>query len=77
MEVLPRGSAWLDTGTIEDLNEASNYIRALEHRQGTKVGAPEEIAWRMGWLSDADLERLATPLIKSGYGAYLLDLLKD
>ncbi len=77
VEVLPRGSAWLDTGTVEDLNEAANYIRAIEHRQGTKVGAPEEIAWRMGWLSDEDLERLAQPLVKSGYGAYLLDLLND
>ena len=77
VEVLPRGSAWLDTGTVEDLNEAANYLRAIEHRQGTKVGAPEEIAWRMGWLSDADLERLAEPLVKSGYGSYLLQLLKD
>ena len=76
VEVLPRGSAWLDTGTVEDLNEAANYIRAIEHRQGDKIGAPEEVAWRMGWLSDADLERLAEPLVKSGYGRYLLDLLK-
>ncbi|WP_300681234.1 glucose-1-phosphate thymidylyltransferase RfbA [Nocardioides sp.] len=77
VEVLPRGSAWLDTGTVEDLNEAANYLRAIEHRQGTKVGAPEEIAWRMGWLTDGELEALATPLVKSGYGTYLLDLLKD
>ncbi|WP_017936559.1 glucose-1-phosphate thymidylyltransferase RfbA [Nocardioides sp. Iso805N] len=75
VEVLPRGSAWLDTGTVEDLNEAANYIRAIEHRQGTKVGAPEEVAWRMGWLSDAELAELAQPLLKSGYGRYLLDLL--
>ncbi|WGL52042.1 glucose-1-phosphate thymidylyltransferase RfbA [Nocardioides sp. BP30] len=75
VEVLPRGSAWLDTGTVEDLNEAANYIRAIEHRQGTKVGAPEEVAWRMGWLSDDELAELAQPLVKSGYGAYLLDLL--
>jgi glucose-1-phosphate thymidylyltransferase len=77
VEVLPRGSAWLDTGTIEDLNEAANYIRAIEHRQGTKIGAPEEVAWRMGWLSDEQLARLAAPLAKSGYGTYLLRLLDE
>src|SRR3954451_4986571 len=77
VEVLPRGSAWLDTGTVEDLNEAGNYIRAIEHRQATKIGAPEEVAWRMGWLSDEELETLARPLVKSGYGAYLLRLLDE
>ena len=77
VEVLPRGSAWLDTGTFDDLNDASNFVRALEARQGTKVGAPEEVAWRMGFLSDAELEAAAEPLMKSGYGTYLLGLLDD
>ncbi|MBM7518112.1 glucose-1-phosphate thymidylyltransferase [Nocardioides nitrophenolicus] len=77
VEVLPRGSAWLDTGTFDDLNDASNFVRALEVRQGTKVGAPEEIAWRLGIIDDARLEELARPLLKSGYGRYLLDLLAE
>ena len=77
VEVLPRGAAWLDTGTVCDLTEAANYIRAIETRQGAKIGAPEEVAWRMGWLSDTDLERLAQPLVKSGYGSYLLSLLEQ
>ncbi len=77
VEVLPRGSAWLDTGTFDDLNDASNFVRALEARQGTKVGAPEEIAWRLGIIDDDRLEELAKPLLKSGYGRYLLDLLAE
>jgi glucose-1-phosphate thymidylyltransferase len=74
--VLPRGTAWLDTGTFESLNDANNFVRTLESRQGLKVGAPEEAAWRQGFLSDAELESRATALAKSGYGVYLLDLLR-
>jgi glucose-1-phosphate thymidylyltransferase len=77
VEVLPRGSAWLDTGTFDDLNDASNFVRALEARQGTKVGAPEEVAWRMGYIDDSQFAELAQGLLKSGYGRYLLDLLDD
>jgi glucose-1-phosphate thymidylyltransferase len=76
VEVLPRGAAWLDTGTIADLNGAADYVRAVEQRQGQKIGAPEEVAWRNGWLSDEDLIRIAEPLSKSGYGAYLVQLLR-
>ncbi len=77
VEVLPRGSAWLDTGTFDDLNDAGNYVRALEARQGTKVGAPEEVAWRLGWISDEQLAERAEGLLKSGYGHYLLELLDE
>ncbi|MCT2089510.1 glucose-1-phosphate thymidylyltransferase RfbA [Micrococcus terreus] len=76
VEVFPRGTAWLDTGTFTDLNDASNFIRTVENRQGLKVGAPEEIAWRQGFLTDDDLRERAEPLVKSGYGQYLLDLLQ-
>ncbi|RNL63014.1 glucose-1-phosphate thymidylyltransferase [Nocardioides marmoriginsengisoli] len=76
VEVLPRGTAWLDTGTFETLNEASNYIRTVEKRQGLKVGAPEEVAWRQGFLSDDELRLRGEKLAKSGYGEYLLQLLE-
>lgn len=77
VEVLPRGTAWLDTGTFDSLNDAGNFVRTIEHRQGFKVGCPEEVAWRMGWLSDAELVERAEPLRKSGYGDYLLSLLQQ
>ena len=72
---LARGTAWLDTGTPDALLEAAHFIQTLEKRQGMKLGCPEEVAWRMGWIDDTDLERLAAPLVKSGYGEYLLDIL--
>ena len=77
VELMGRGMAWLDTGTPDSLHEASAYIRTLEHRQGMKVGCPEEVAYRMGWISAAQLEQLAQPLRKSGYGDYLLNLLDE
>jgi glucose-1-phosphate thymidylyltransferase len=76
VEVLPRGTAWLDTGTFNDLSDASNFVRTTENRQGLKIGAPEEIAWRLGFLSDDELRQRAEPLVKSGYGRYLIDLLE-
>ncbi|QQO03829.1 glucose-1-phosphate thymidylyltransferase RfbA [Luteimonas sp. MC1572] len=76
MEQLGRGYAWLDTGTHQSLIEASNFIETVEARQGLRVCCPEEIAWTNGWIDDADLERLAAPLAKNGYGQYLLSLAK-
>ena len=75
VEILPRGTAWLDTGTFDDLNDASNFVRTVQKRQGLIIGAPEEIAWRQGFLSDDELRARAEPLAKSGYGSYLLGLL--
>ena len=75
VEVLPRGTAWLDTGTFESLNDAGNFIRTVENRQGMKVGSPEEIAWRQGFLTDNELRERAGADLSSGYGAYLLGLL--
>jgi glucose-1-phosphate thymidylyltransferase len=74
---LERGTAWLDTGSFETLLEASEYVRIVEKRQGTKIGCPEEIAWRLGLISDEALARIATSLQKSGYGSYLDNLLKS
>ena len=75
VEVLPRGTAWLDTGTFDSLNDASNFVRTIEHRQGLKIGVPEEIAWRRGLLSDQELIERADSLLKSGYGQYLRNLI--
>jgi glucose-1-phosphate thymidylyltransferase len=74
---MQRGMAWLDTGTHDSLLEAAHFIQTLEKRQGFKVGCPEEVAWRMGWISTEGLARLAQPLMKSGYGAYLLNLIES
>jgi len=76
LEKLGRGFAWLDTGSPESLLQASEFVATVEQRQGLKIACPEEVAWRMGWIDDAQVERLAQPLMKSGYGAYLLEILK-
>jgi glucose-1-phosphate thymidylyltransferase len=75
VEVLPRGTAWLDTGTFDSLLDAGNYVRTIEQRQGLKMGVPEEAAWRRGFIGDDELRERGELLFKSGYGAYLLGLL--
>ncbi len=75
VQIMDRGSAWLDTGTFESMNDAAEYIRVIEKRTGLKIGCPEEIAWREGFITDQQLKSIAEPLQKSGYGQYLLDLL--
>lgn len=77
VQVMRRGYAWLDTGTHESLLQASQFIATLEQRQGLKVACPEEIAFRQGWIDQEDIHRLAQPLLKNGYGRYLLQILKD
>jgi glucose-1-phosphate thymidylyltransferase len=77
VELLPRGTAWLDTGTFDSLAEATDFIRTVEKRQGLSIGCPEEVAWRMGFLSDDELRARAEPLVKSGYGRYLLSALEQ
>ncbi|WP_068058351.1 glucose-1-phosphate thymidylyltransferase RfbA [Nocardia xishanensis] len=76
VDVLARGTAWLDTGTFDSLLDAANYVRTIEERQGLKIGVPEEVAWRMGYIDDEQLRARAEPLVRSGYGGYLLDLLE-
>ncbi len=75
VEVLPRGTAWLDTGTFDQMADGADYVRTIERRTGLKIGVPEEIGWRQGYLTDEELRTRAEGLVKSGYGSYLLDLL--
>ncbi|MCV7218494.1 glucose-1-phosphate thymidylyltransferase RfbA [Mycobacterium crocinum] len=76
VQVLPRGTAWLDTGTFDQMTDAADFVRTMERRTGLKIGVPEEIAWRQGFLSEDELRERAEKLVKSGYGSYLLDLLE-
>jgi glucose-1-phosphate thymidylyltransferase len=77
VQIMKRGYAWLDTGTHESLLDAGQFIATLEHRQGLKISCPEEIAWRSGFIDDGQLERLAEPLKKNGYGKYLIRVLRE
>ncbi|AZS41029.1 Glucose-1-phosphate thymidylyltransferase [Microbacterium oxydans] len=76
VEVLPRGTAWLDTGTFDQMTDAAEYVRTIQRRTGLSIGVPEEVAWRQGFLSDDELRQRAEPLVKSGYGSYLLETLE-
>jgi glucose-1-phosphate thymidylyltransferase len=76
VEMMGRGTAWLDTGTHDSLMEAGQFVQTLEQRQGLKIACPEEVSWRMGWITEDQVRDLAKPLIKSGYGQYLLDVLE-
>jgi glucose-1-phosphate thymidylyltransferase len=76
VEILPRGTAWLDTGTFDQMTDAAEYVRTMQRRTGMSIGVPEEVAWRQGFLDDDELRERAEPLVKSGYGAYLLECLE-
>ncbi|OAN41274.1 glucose-1-phosphate thymidylyltransferase RfbA [Microbacterium sp. H83] len=76
VEVLPRGTAWLDTGTFDQMSDAGDYVRTMERRTGLRIGVPEEVAWRQGFLTDDELRERAEKLVKSGYGTYLLETLE-
>lgn len=76
VDLLPRGTAWLDTGTFDQMTDAAEYVRTVQRRTGLSIGVPEEVAWRQGFLSDAELQERGESLLKSGYGAYLLDTLR-